>query len=167
MIAIAAVSKNWVMADKDVPLGLPWKETEDLKFFKEMTIGKKLVCSPKTFQSIKHLKNRKFFLYYKITKNSKDTYFPEIEGYMPQATIANAYKNVSDDYFVAGGRFAYEGLISDCNKLYLTVFDFEVIVENPLLFPYDEGSLLEMGFSKKEFRKLTNGTIYEFCKNDS
>jgi len=166
MIAIAAVSKNWVMADNDKPLELPWKESEDLKFFKEMTTGKNIICAPKTFQSIRHLKNRKFFLYYKMTGKAKEQFYPEVEGYMPYSCGGGAYQHLDDNYVVVGGAFAYNGLIPDCNKIYLTIFDFEVMIDNPLRFSYDENQLRELGFNnKREFRKITNGTIYEFSKD--
>lgn len=165
MNAIAAISNNWVMADNDKPLELPWKESADLKFFKEMTYGKKVICAPKTFHSVKHLKNRKIYLYYRMGKKGEFS-FPEVEGYIPECSAINekTLEPFDDNFFVIGGCFAYKNLIPFCKKIYLTKFNFDVNVENPLKFPYEDKDFLSMGFTKNEFRKLDNATIYEYSK---
>ena len=54
---IVAVSTNGVIGNGD---DIPWHIPSDLKRFKEKTEGKCCIVGRKTYETIKHLKNRNF-----------------------------------------------------------------------------------------------------------
>lgn len=166
MDAIAAVSNNWVMADNDKPLEIPWKEKDDLVFFKEITMGKKIIVSPKTFASVKHLKGRKKYLFYEIRKKpSKDNEYIEAEGFIPIASNPAHYDWLKEDNFIViGGAFAYKHLLPYCNNFYLTVLHYNVMVEKPLKFPYEEKEISEFFPNKEMVKEITNGEIWHYFK---
>lgn len=55
---IAAISENRVIGEKQ---GIPWYFPEDLKIFKEITYGKKIIMGRKTYELLpKKLKGRSY-----------------------------------------------------------------------------------------------------------
>lgn len=174
MIAIAAVSKNFVMGNSSDPKNLPFgKQKDDLQFFKEKTIGKNLLIGPKTFSTISHLKERNFYI---VANHDKD--IPS-NGWLNNSKVLGIVDSTlftNDDhpaiemfqaekFIVAGGAWLYHKTIPHCSELYLTIFDFDVdLEENNLYFPFLSYELNQLFRNKIEVRRLENGTIYHYMK---
>ena len=82
---------------------LPWNFPEDLKFFKESTLGHSIVMGRKTYESIgkKPLPNRKNYV---ITKFKYDN----VKTLSNIDELISKYKDSSNVLFVAGGKRLYE-----------------------------------------------------------
>lgn len=117
LIIIAAIGKNNELGkDND----LIWRSKEDMKFFRETTIGHTIVMGRNTFESLpKVLPNRTH-----IVLTGQDIALPEgvikcgsIEEFM---ALANT---IEDDIYIIGGAMVYTELMSQASKMYLTEFD--------------------------------------------
>ncbi|MBE6591283.1 MAG: hypothetical protein E7646_04515 [Ruminococcaceae bacterium] len=112
MNLIAAVSKNrGIGLNGSLLCHLP----EDLKYFKETTLNKKVLMGYNTLISLpgsKPLPNRENFV---LTR--KDI---KIEGATVVHTIAEALEKCGDDCFVMGGDSVYRQLLPFCRYAYVT-----------------------------------------------
>lgn len=117
---IVAVSKNNVIGKNN---DIPWYYPEDLKYFKKVTIGKKVLMGAKTFASIinrlgRPLPGRENYV---VTRNQNFSY--------PNVTVINDLekfiKSVADDVFVIGGSSIYEQTLPFADRLYITFIDEE------------------------------------------
>lgn len=119
MKAIVAVDKNWAIGKDNTLLAhLPG----DLKYFKEMTLGKVLVMGRQTLESFpggKPLPDRTNIV---LTTNenypavceiccSEEQLFQCLEGYDPE------------EIFVVGGEQVYRDFIDYCDVIYVTKID--------------------------------------------
>ncbi len=117
IILIAAVSQNNVIGKSNQ---LPWYLPEDLKHFKELTIGKNVLMGRKTFESIlkrlSHpLLNRKSIVI------SQDPNYKVPEGVKLYNSLHDALEDYKEqDVYVIGGATIYTQTIEKANKLYLT-----------------------------------------------
>lgn len=117
MKAIVAVDLNWGIGYKGNLL--QWIP-EDMKFFKQMTLGKVVVMGRETFESLpgkepltdrvnivlsknKNLKNEKVTICYSL-----DELFNELKLYNPE------------DIFVIGGESIYSQLLPYCSEAFVT-----------------------------------------------
>jgi dihydrofolate reductase len=125
MKAIIAMAENRVIGKNG---GLPWPSIkEDFKWFKEFTMGKKLIIGKNTFDTLPMLKNREILVLtrrveelnhipnqYLINKNDltgkiidiKDVYLFEL--------------NKDSDIIVAGGSKTYVRLLPYITEFYVT-----------------------------------------------
>ncbi|MGE5329110.1 MAG: dihydrofolate reductase [Deltaproteobacteria bacterium] len=120
MKAIAAVDSNWGIGYKgDLLAHIP----EDMKFFKQTTLGKIVVMGRETFESLpgkQPLKGRINIVLTKNTKiddvkicNSINELFEELEKYP------------TDDVFVIGGESIYNQLLPFCSEVFITKIEKE------------------------------------------
>lgn len=127
---IAAVAKNGVIGAGGA---LPWHLPEDLRRFKELTLGKIILMGRKTFESIlarngKPLPERTSIV---ITRQA-DYHVPDgVEVYpcLEDAFIAHA----DDEIFIIGGGEIFRQTMPRAKKLYLTYID--KVVEGDTYFP--------------------------------
>jgi dihydrofolate reductase len=105
---IVAVDKNFLIGNGDV---LPWNFKEDLKYFKEKTMGKFVIFGSKTYRGIK-----KPFLGRKIIVLSKE----EIKGVSVARSIEEALSLTEGEVMIAGGRSIYEQFLKIADRIYLT-----------------------------------------------
>ncbi len=95
---------------------LIWNFKEDMKFFKETTMGHPVVMGRKTFESLsKPLSGRKNIV---ISRNEIKN--DEIEVYKRIRKFLLDYKEFTDDIFVIGGASLYNQFIDLAGKMYLT-----------------------------------------------
>ncbi len=119
---IAAIGNNSVIGNKN---SLPWHLPADLKYFKEMTMGKTIVMGLKTFESVggKPLPGRKT-----IILNNDDNYNVP-EGCIVAGSIEELLKITYNDneIMVCGGASVYRQFLAIADRLYLTFIhhDFE------------------------------------------
>lgn len=98
--------------------GLVWHISEDLKYFKKMTTGKKVVMGRKTYESIgRLLPNRENII---VTR--------DINYSLPGATIYNSIDEVIEkepNFIVIGGSNIYEQFLGIANTIYATIVQHE------------------------------------------
>lgn len=119
---IVAVSKN-NMIGKDN--SIPWFIPEDLKRFKEITMGKKMIMGRKTFESLPGvLPGRKHII---LTRNKDYKVDNEnVEVYYDFDDLINKFKDSKEEIFIIGGSEIYNKFYKHANKLFLTEVDLEV-----------------------------------------
>lgn len=141
---------------------LPWHISEDLKRFKELTIGYPIIMGRKTFESLgRPLPNRTNII---ITRDVNKALMFEDECGLPGEDVVasldeavlraqivlnviekNEHKNDKNEIFVIGGGQIFEQAIKIADKLYLTIVHKEV--DGDVYFPdYSD-------FKKEIYRK--------------
>ncbi|EKD84856.1 MAG: hypothetical protein ACD_38C00148G0005 [uncultured bacterium] len=121
-IIVAVAGKKRVIGTKG---GMPWYIPEELKRFKEITMGHPILMGRKTHQSIgKPLGGRTNIV---ITR---DPAFKE-EGVTVVSSLDEALRLAklalgNDEIFVIGGGEIYKQALPLADKLYLTVIDKEI-----------------------------------------
>ena len=132
---------------------MPWYYPEDLKYFRKLTIGHKILMGRKTFDSIiarnnKLLPGRKHLV---VTRNL-DFKYPETEVISDLASFLE--KEHDEEIFVIGGAEVYKYALPYTERLYITHIDKEF--EGDVFFP-------EVDFEK--FRLVEKKVINElaFC----
>ena len=122
MNIIAAVDKNWgIGKDNNLLDHIP----EDMKFFRETTIGKAVIMGKNTllsFPNQKPLPNRE-----NIVLTHSDLDIEDIEIFDDlKAAISFARELFEDDeIFVIGGESVYRQALPLCKKAYITKIDKE------------------------------------------
>ena len=110
---IVAASANNVIG---VDGGLPWRLSEDLRRFKEITLGKPMIMGRLTFESIgEALPGRRSIV---ITRQANY----EAEGCDVVTTMDAALELASDadEVMIIGGGKVYEQLLPMTDRIYLT-----------------------------------------------
>jgi len=114
---------NLIVAyDRSLAIGkdnkLVWKQSADLKRFKEITSGNTVVMGRKTFESIgKPLPNRRNIIISRQNLN--------IDGVEVINSI-DEIKNIQEDIFIIGGGEIYKSCIIFADKIYATEIDCEI-----------------------------------------
>ncbi|KGP71117.1 dihydrofolate reductase [Pontibacillus yanchengensis] len=117
---LVAMGRNRVIGkDND----LPWRLPEDLKFFKQVSMGKTIIMGRKTFESMNGpLPGRTNVV---VTRN-KDY---EKEGCTVIHGIDEIYKwneeQPEKEWLVIGGSHLFEQVINEADRMYITWIDEE------------------------------------------
>ncbi|MCO1602633.1 dihydrofolate reductase [Desulfosporosinus nitroreducens] len=126
MKAIAAVDLNWGIGYRG---NLLKRIPDDMKFFKQMTLGKVVIMGRETFESLpgqEPLKDRvnivlsknEHFNNEKVTLcRSLDELYSELEKYD------------TDDVFVVGGESVYSQLLAFCTEVYVTKIEEKYVAD--------------------------------------
>jgi len=116
---IAAVGKNNELGKNN---DLIWRFKDDMKFFKEMTMGHHMIMGRKTFQSLpKLLEGRKHL----VLTRSRIEFPKEVDVYRSVEEFLAAYQDREEEIFDIGGATIYKELLEYANKLYLTEIESE------------------------------------------
>lgn len=109
---IAAIGKNNELGKNN---DLIWHLPNDLKFFKEMTVGKTIVMGYNTFKSLgRVLPNRKH-----VVLSFENIEVPE--GVQLYNNIEDVLKSIrGDEVFIIGGASIYKQFIDKADRIYLT-----------------------------------------------
>lgn len=112
---IVAIGKNNEIGKNN---DLIWHFKEDMKFFKETTLGSTVIMGRKTFESLpKALPKRRNIV---ITRDKNYV----AQGAETVSSIDIALKEAKDEKcFVIGGGSIYEKMLPLCSKLYITEID--------------------------------------------
>lgn len=123
MIAIAAMSRNRVIgADGN----LPWRLSEDLKFFKRTTLGHVILMGRKTYDSIgRPLPGRETWVL------SREADIPGVRVLRDVSEIEAPTEGRK--LFLVGGAQLYAVLLPQCTELFLTLVARDV--EGDAFFP--------------------------------
>ena len=111
---IAAVSKNRVIGNEN---RLPWHLPEDLKHFKQLTLGKPIIMGRKTYESIgKPLPGRHNII---VTRDKKFT----ADGCTVVHSLEDAINagKPAEEVMIIGGATIYEQALPMSQHLYLTL----------------------------------------------
>ena len=119
MKAILAIAKNRVIGKSG---GLPWPPIkEDFKWFKEFTMGKKLIVGKNTFDTLPMLKNREILvLTRKVEELSHITNQYIVNNNGLSGKIITDVSDLDPDIIVAGGAKTYVRLLPYITEFYVT-----------------------------------------------
>ena len=149
---IVAFDKNFCIgANGD----LPWHIKQDLRHFKELTMGHKVVFGRKTFDSIKkELPGRVVYVATKTRRKAGKPYLV-IRDF---GKFLEENKNSDEEIFIAGGEQIYKMALPYVKKLYITQIDLEV-QGGDAFFPKIENLKI---ISKKDCEE--NGVKFSFLE---
>ncbi len=121
---IVAMDRNGLIGNGSK---LPWKIPEDLKHFKEKTMGKFVLIGKKTYKFLPgKLPGRKII----VLSKEKDSSLEEVDV---ANSIEEALSLSSGEVMVAGGRSVYNQFLKIADRIYLTIIDKEF--EGDVYFP--------------------------------
>lgn len=127
---VVAMSENRVIGRNGQ---LPWKLSNDLRRFKELTIGKNILMGRKTFESInKPLPNRNNFV---LTRNDDFNRNDLVIFHSKEDVLKSNIKEL----IVIGGADIYELFLPECQRIYLTLV--HTIIDGDIYFPHFFGFL--------------------------
>lgn len=122
---VVAMARNGIIGDKGT---LPWRISDDLKWFKKTTLGKPVIMGRKTFDSIgKPLPGRD-----NIVVTRSDDW--SADGVIRTRSVAEALSVAKeraagagiDEVCVIGGGKVFAETLPVANRIYLTVVEAEV-----------------------------------------
>ena len=124
---VAAVSKNGVIGREQ---RLPWKIAEDLQYFYQLVVGKRVIMGSRTYysmgkpvvnaQNIILSRDRSLIVEGCIVVNSLED-------------ILSSYHDAKDEIMVIGGAQIYRQFLPRAGRMYLTIID--CIVDGDAYFP--------------------------------
>lgn len=158
MKAIAAVDLNWGIGYQGKLL--QWIP-EDMKFFRQMTLGKVVVMGRETFESFPGQEPLKDRVNIVLTRNigfthnkmticgSLDELLDILKGYKPE------------DIFIIGGELVYTQLLPYCTEAYVTKIDKAYLADKyfPIL-DNDRNWELDSESETKYYQDIS----FRFCK---
>jgi dihydrofolate reductase len=160
---IVAAAQNRVIGRNN---NLPWYLPNDLKYFKQATMGKPIIMGRKTYDSIgKPLPGRPNII---ITRNSEFTAEGVIVARSLKDAIAQAedlaFINGAEEVMIIGGAQIYAESLPSADRLYLT--EVHADVEGDAYFPeYDANDWQEQG--REDFTAIDpNPYDYSFVVYD-
>jgi dihydrofolate reductase len=116
---IAALARNRVIGCNN---RLPWRLPADLRFFKQMTLGKPLLMGRRTWESIGHpLPGREM-----IILSGNPGYFAPGCVVAPSLDAALREAGTASEIMVIGGALLYAQTLPLADRLYLTQVDAEI-----------------------------------------
>ena len=114
---IAAVGKNRELGKKN---GLIWHLPDDLKFFKENTIGKPIVMGLNTMKSLpRKLKDRQ----YVVLTNQEVSLDDDVILVKSLDELLDYIGSREDEFMIIGGASIYAQMINHADKMLLTEID--------------------------------------------
>ena len=124
---IASVGKNRELGKDN---NLIWHIPDDMKFFKETTMGHVVIMGLNTYKSLPtKLKDRKMAVISDVEIDDN-----EIEVFKDIDSVIDKYGNSKQEVFIIGGASIYKQFIEYANRLYLTEID-DVCSKADTFFP--------------------------------
>ena len=152
---IAALSDNRVIGNAGK---IPWRLSDDLRRFKERTLGHAIIMGRKTYESIgRPLPGRTNIV---ITRDAtRDIPGCVVVGSLESA-LAKAQEIETEEVFICGGGQIYAEALSLADRLYLTIVHANV--EGDAFFPEHAntfGNVLESEAYEEAEDSLTYNTL--------
>jgi|688.fasta_scaffold11383_11 dihydrofolate reductase len=154
--AIIAVDEDYGLAKNGK---IPWKNREDMKFFKQKTIGNIVVMGSKTLLSFPNqapLGNR----YNIVLTNNKQEFIEKYSsynniGFYNYEELMNYINNIETDrtIYIIGGKQVYDLLLPKCSKIFLSI----------IYDTYDCDLKLELNLEKYKIIEQSANTFRLFC----
>lgn len=154
-IIVAVANKNVIGKDNK----LIWHISEDLKRFKKITSGNKMIMGRKTFQSLPGvLPNREHII---ITRDPNFSVDSEMVSICHDLnSLIEKYKNSDEEVFVIGGAEIYTQFLPHADKLYLTKINHDF--EGDTYFPEINFDEFETEFDSEPIHDEKNNFDYQF-----
>jgi dihydrofolate reductase len=132
VVLVAAVAENGVIGNDGE---MPWHYPEDLRRFKERTMGHPVIMGRRTFESIHARLGEPLPGRTNVVLTSDPSLLPD--GVVPatsiEAAIGAAAETGAETAFVIGGASVYEQFVSRADRLAITEIDAEY--EGDTYFP--------------------------------
>ncbi|HEY8890246.1 MAG TPA: dihydrofolate reductase [Clostridium sp.] len=157
MNLIAAVDLNWGIGYK---CELLEKIPEDMKYFKENTLGKVIVMGRNTLESFPNKKPLEQRINIVLTKNKNYNCEGAILCYSLEELFKELKKYNNEDIFIIGGESIYAQLIIHCRKAYITKI-YNEYEHDKILVNLDKHPLWEKVSTSKK-REFKEGIYYTF-----
>lgn len=163
--AIVCVDKNWGIGYNGELL---FHISEDIKFFKEKTIGNTVVMGRKTYESIgKPLKDRENIIitrsiskpYEKIANNTLFASADFVDGYMVGAESSNLNKI----FYIIGGQSIYKRYMDIYDEIYVTIVDEIKKADKYFINLFSDNSKYKLDHILK-YGETENGVKYMITK---
>ena len=163
--AIVCVDKNWGIGYNGELL---FHISEDMKFFKEKTIGNTVVMGRKTYESIgKPLKDRENIIitrsiskpYEKIANNVLFASADFVDGYMVGAESSNLNKI----FYIIGGQSIYKRYMDIYDEIYVTIVDEIKKADKYFINLFSDNSKYKLDHILK-YGETENGVRYMITK---
>lgn len=153
---IVATSKNNAIGKDN---SLLWHISEDLKRFKEITSGHKMIMGRKTFESLPGiLPNRHHIILTRDNNFNVDSDKVSIIHNIDE--VIKNYKNSSEEVFIIGGGEIYNLFMPYADKLYLTKVQKDFDADT--FFPQINMNDWEIIHKSAEKTDEKSGLIFEF-----
>lgn len=153
---IAAIGKNRELGRNG---GLIFRLPGDLRFFRETTVGHKVVMGRKTWESLpRKLPGRTNIVVstdMHLVAGEVDSANPDLV-YRDVSTLVRDFEDVDEEVFVIGGGMLYWELIKNCRRMYLT--EVEAEAEADVFFPEFDKSEWERKVLKEG---SDDGVVYQ------
>ena len=149
---IAAVGKNLELGKDNELL---WRIPEDLQFFKQQTLGKKIVMGKKTLDSLPGLLPKRTHIvltHQELEPSERLIVFHDI------TELKEYLQQLREEVMIIGGAQIYQQFIDDADKLVLTEIDGEK--EADVYFPsfnkndWDQEILCEHQYEDVKYKHL-------------
>lgn len=138
---------------------LIWHISDDLKRFKQITSGKKMIMGRKTFESLPGvLPNREHIILTRDKNYTVDSNQVTIEYDFD--SILKKYLNSEDEVFIIGGAEIYKQFLPYCNKLYLTKINHSF--DGDTYFPEINYADFNIEYESESFNDEKSGLTYKF-----
>ena len=152
---IAAVARNRVIGRTG---GLPWRLPDDLKFFKQTTMGHPVLMGRRTWEEVKKpLPGRRNI----VVSNS----IAELSGADVVRSLDDAIKLVSgttDRAFIVGGAVLYQAALAIADVMLLTEIDADF--EGDTLFPEFDKSRWKLVSEVPHPKDQKHEVSFRFCR---
>ena len=153
---IVAIAKDNVIGKDNKLL---WHISEDLKRFKKITTGKKMIMGRKTFESLPGvLPNREHIILTRDKNFKVDSDMVKIVYDLN--SLIKEYSTSEEEIFVIGGAEIYKQLLPYAKKLYLT--KIEETFEGDTHFPEINFEEFKVDYESEQFVDEKNGLHYKF-----
>lgn len=153
-IIVAIANDNVIGKDNK----LIWHIPEDLKHFKEITSGHKIIMGRRTFESLgRILPNRKHIILCNDMEMNLDDENVEI---LEDISMLDKYINSDEECFVIGGATIYKLLMPYSNKMYITKINQDF--EGDVYFPEIKDDEWKEVDKQKGLRNEENPFDYEY-----
>ena len=153
-IIVAIANENVIGKDNK----LIWHLPEDLKRFKQITSGHKIIMGRKTFESLgRVLPNRKHIILCNDMKMDIDNENVEI---LDDISKLDKYINSDEECFVIGGATIYKLLMPYANKMYITKINQSF--EGDVYFPEIKEEIWKEVSREKGLKNNENPYDYEY-----
>ena len=153
-IIVAIANKNVIGKDNK----LIWHIPEDLKHFKEITTGHKIIMGRRTFESLGGiLPNRKHIILCNDMEMNIDDENVEI---LDDISKIDKYVSCDEECFVIGGATIYRLLMPYANKMYITKINQDF--EGDVYFPEIDEEVWKETSRQKGLKNEENPYDYEY-----
>lgn len=154
---IVAIAKDNVIGKDNK---LIWHISEDLKRFKQITSGHKMIMGRKTFESLPGvLPNRQHIILTRNTDYNINDDLVTIEHDFD--SLLKKYSDSEEEVFIIGGAQIYKQFLPYCQKLYLTLID-DSFENADTFFPQFNFNDYSVEFESEKFTDEKSNLTYRF-----